>query len=81
LLALGTEGLTDPDEVPDLPKEPAARFMRVWVLGRHRLRCGDSTSPHDVEILLAGVAPHLMVTDPPSGVSYDPAWRKRAGPT
>src|SRR6202049_4635129 len=45
----------------------------------HRLICGDSTSKDDVDALLAGVRPHLMVTDPPYGRSYDPAWRKRAG--
>jgi DNA modification methylase len=48
-------------------------------MGGHRLICGDSTSKDDVDALLAGVSPHLMVTDPPYGVSYDPAWRKRAG--
>jgi len=45
----------------------------------HRLICGDSTSKDDVDALLAGVSPHLMVTEPPYGVSYDPSWRKRAG--
>ena len=79
LTAGSTEGLTDPDTVPDLPTNPIARLGDVWVLGRHRLMCGDSTSSDDVEKLLAGIKPHLMVTDPPYGVSYDPAWRKRAG--
>jgi DNA modification methylase len=79
LAAQFTEGLTDPDVVPDLPTDPVARDGDVWVLGRHRLLCGDSTSREDVQKLLAGVSPHLMVTDPPYGVSYDPAWRKRAG--
>ena len=41
--------------------------------------CGDSTSHDDVGKLLAGIKPHLMITDPPYGVNYDPAWRKRAG--
>ena len=44
LAAQFTEGLTDPDAVPDLPSEPIARTGDVWVLGRHRLVCGDSTS-------------------------------------
>jgi DNA modification methylase len=79
LLAQGTEGLTDPDDVPELPDIPITQMGDIWVLGRHRLLCGDSTSAADVERLLAGVAPHLMVTDPPYGVNYDPAWRKRAG--
>jgi DNA modification methylase len=50
----------------------------LWLLGRHRLLCGDSTVATDVERVLGGVEPHLMVTDPPYGVSYDPAWRNRA---
>jgi hypothetical protein len=79
LTAPSTEGLTDPDDVPDLPAEPTTRLGDVWLLGSHRLLCGDSTSPEDVQKLLAGIKPHLMVTDPPYGVSYDPAWRKRAG--
>jgi DNA modification methylase len=79
LAAQFTEGLTDPDDVPDLPSEPVARPGDLWVLGTHRLICGDSTSHDDTKRLLAGVKPHLMVTDPPYGVNYDPAWRKRAG--
>jgi hypothetical protein len=41
----------------------------LWILGRHRLLCGDSTVATDVERVLAGVEPHLMVTDPPSGLN------------
>jgi hypothetical protein len=77
--ALLTQGLTDPDDVPELPTEPVARAGDLWVLGPHRLLCGDSTSPGDVKKLLSGVKPHLMITDPPYGVNYEPAWRKRAG--
>ena len=50
----------------------------LWCLGRHRLLCGDSTVAADVERVLGGVEPHLMVTDPPYGFEYDPAWRNRA---
>lgn len=79
LAARATEGLTDPDVVPDLPIYPVTRPGDLWVLGTHRLFCGNSTCREDAARLLAGVKPHLMVTDPPYGVSYDPAWRKRAG--
>ncbi|TCH99201.1 site-specific DNA-methyltransferase, partial [Roseococcus sp. SYP-B2431] len=74
-----TAGLTDPDEVPAPPEIPVSRAGDVWVLGRHRIICGDATDPVVVEAVLAGVRPHLMVTDPPYGVNYDPAWRNRAG--
>ena len=78
-LAEPTAGLTDPDDVPAAPELPVSRTGDVWLLGRHRLLCGDSTDPATVERALAGVRPHLMVTDPPYGVDYDPAWRNRAG--
>ena len=79
LLAKPTkDGLTDPDDVPETPTEPVSALGDVWVLGKHRLMCGDSTNAEHVARLLAGVQPHLMVTDPPYGVAYDPAWRNEA---
>ena len=48
-------------------------------MGNHRLLCGDATSDTDVARLLGPVRPHLMVTDPPYGVAYDPAWRNDVG--
>jgi DNA modification methylase len=78
LLIDATDGLTDPDEVPEVPETPVSRLGDVWVLGRHRLVCGDSTDAAVVAAVLAGVRPHLMVTDPPYGVAYDPAWRNAA---
>ncbi|MGE3990875.1 site-specific DNA-methyltransferase [Pseudorhodoplanes sp.] len=72
-------GLTDPDEVPEPPANPVARAGDLWILGRHRLLCGDSTRAADVKKVLGGVQPHLMVTDPPYGVEYDPGWRATAG--
>lgn len=78
LLAERTEGLTDPDDVPPLPETPVSRPGDLWMLGRHRLLCGDATTADDVARVLAGVQPHLMVTDPPYGVEYDPDWRNRA---
>jgi hypothetical protein len=78
LLADKTEGLTDPDAAPPLSEHPVSQLGDLWLLGRHRLLCGDSTVATDVERVLAGVEPHLMVTDPPYGVNYDPDWRNRA---
>jgi DNA modification methylase len=73
-------GLTDPDEVPDVPAEPVSKPGDVWILGRHRVMCGDSTNAHDVGMLFAGGGmPRLMVTDPPYGVQYDAKWRNNAG--
>ena len=72
------EGLTDPDDVPDAPESPTTRLGDLYVLGDHRLLCGDSTNHKDVEKLLNGQKPLLMVTDPPYGVNYDPNWRNEA---
>ncbi len=69
------EGETDPDDVPGLPVNPVTRDGDVWLLGKHRLVCGDATQADTVEKCLNGVEPHLMVTDPPYGVEYDPEWR------
>lgn len=80
LLANGGQrgGDKDPDAVPPAPVAPISRLGDVWLCGRHRLACGDSTSAEDVARLLAGAMPHLMVTDPPYGVEYDPNWRNEA---
>lgn len=77
LLADKTEGLTDPDEVPEAPAEPVSVLGDVWLLGKHRIVCGDSTDADVVAKCLNGVVPHLMVTDPPYGVEYDPRWREK----
>ena len=74
-----SEAADGEDDFPDAPAEPVSRAGDLWLLGRHRLLCGDATVPADVERLLGGVRPHLMVTDPPYGVEYDPAWRNEAG--
>lgn len=79
LLADKTEGLTDPDDVPDAPEIPVTVDGDVWLLGRHRIICGSSTEADTVDKVLNGVEPHLMVTDPPYGVEYDPSWRNLAG--
>jgi len=75
LTSRANQGLTDPDAVPDVPDRPVSHAGDVWVMGRHRLVCGDATKAEDVARCLAGVTPHLMVSDPPYGVAYDPSWR------
>jgi hypothetical protein len=77
LADLGSSGLTDPDSVPEVPDQPVTRPGDVLLLGKHRVGCGDSTSEADVATVLAGSRPHLMITDPPYGVEYDPSWRAR----
>ena len=79
LQLFGSESLSDPDDVPEAPVEPVTQPGDLWLLGPHRLLCGDSTDASNVARVLAGVVPHLMVTDPPYGVEYDPAWRARSG--
>jgi hypothetical protein len=68
-------GLTDPDDVPETPEEPYVKPGELYVLGEHRLLCGDATKPEDVERLLHGAAPTLLATDPPYGVQLDQTWR------
>jgi DNA modification methylase len=71
LLAEETEGLTDEDAVPDVPENPVTVLGDVWLLGDHRLMCGDSTSIDAVEKLMGGVTPNAIVTDPPYGIGID----------
>jgi len=66
------EGLTDPDAVPEPPDEPLTKPGDLWVLGDHRLMCGDSSSAEDVDRLLDGQPIHLVNTDPPYNVKVEP---------
>ena len=65
-----TEGLTDEDEVPELPEEPKTKLGDIYILGNHRLMCGDSTSIDAVEKLMNGNKADMVFTDPPYGVDY-----------
>ncbi len=73
------EGFTDPDDAPPLQDDPISKVGDVWLLGSHRLVCGDCTVPEFVDHCLDGARPNLMVTDPPYGVNYDPSHRVRSG--
>ena len=66
-----TEGLTDEDAVPEAPEVPVTVEGDVWLLGRHRLMCGDSTSIDAVERLMGGRAVDLIFTDPPYNVAFN----------
>ena len=70
-LAEPTEGLTDEDAVPDVPEQPVTVEGDVWLLGRHRLMCGDSTSIDAVERLMAGRKADMVFTDPPYNVAFN----------
>ena len=76
-LAEPTEGLTDEDAVPEVPAVPVTVEGDVWILGRHRLMCGDSTSIDAVDKLMAGRKADMVFTDPPYGVSYEGGHNKK----
>jgi len=66
------EGHCDPDEVPAPPDEALTRPGDLWILGNHRLLCGDSSKAEDVDRLLEGATIHLCNTDPPYNVRVEP---------
>ena len=73
-----TEGLTDEDAVPDVPDEPITKLGDVWIMGNHRLMCGDSTSVDAVDSLMNGKKADMVFTDPPYGVSYQSNMRTKS---
>lgn len=62
------EGLTDADDVPEVPEEPTTKPGDLWILGEHRLLCGDSTKAEDVERLMDGKKADMVFTDPPYAI-------------
>jgi len=89
LFADATEGLTDPDDVPDPPAETVTQLGDVWILGMHRLMCGDCTDPGVVAVVMADRLADLIVTSPPynqridtfkpSGMHKEHGWVKKVG--
>lgn len=71
MLVEETEGLTDEDAVPDVPDNPVTVEGDVWLLGNHRLMCGDSTSIDAVEALCGEHRADMWLTDPPYNVAYE----------
>lgn len=65
------EGLTDEDAVPELPETPVTKEGDIWILGNHRLMCGDSTDAGTVALLMNGDKADMVFTDPPYGVDYE----------
>ena len=63
------------DNAPPLAESAVTELGDVWVMGEHRLVCGDSTDPANAALAAGGRKPTLMVTDPPYGVDYDPSFR------
>ena len=63
-------GLTDEDYVPDVQPDPVSKIGDVWLLGKHRVMCGDSTSIDAVELLMGGSLADQLITDPPYNVAY-----------
>jgi hypothetical protein len=63
------EGLTEDDVCPEVPADPKSVPGDVWILGNHRLMCGDSTAVTDVDTLMADATPEFIYTDPPYGIS------------
>jgi DNA modification methylase len=64
------EGNTDHDEVPEAPEDPITKPGDLWILGNHRLLCGDSTNIQHVERLMDGQKADMVFTDPPYGIAY-----------
>lgn len=82
LLALEIDqGFFDEDDCPGVAEDPITKHGDVWILGNHRLMCGDSTVQTDYDTLMNGQSPNTMITDPPYGVKYEAGWRSEAKDT
>ncbi len=72
-----TDGLTDPDDAPAVQENPVTVPGDVWVMGKHRLLCGDSTSIDDLAKLTQGSLVDMWLTDPPYNVAYEGATKEK----
>jgi len=70
-------GLTEDDAIPDVPIDPVSKLGDLWILGNHRLLCGDATLAADVQTLMAGQLADMAFTDPPYNVNYGNSARFR----
>jgi ParB-like nuclease domain len=77
LLQFSDQGGDEPS--PPGERDPVSARQDLWICGEHRIMCGDATRADGVGRLFGLARPELMVTDPPYGVNYDPAWREEAG--
>jgi DNA modification methylase len=75
--AEANDGLTDPDAVPEVPENPVSLPGDVWLLGEHRLLCGDATTPGAYERVLADRYANMVFTDPPFNVNYSQPSKQR----
>jgi DNA modification methylase len=71
------QGLTDEDAVPETPKEASTKLGDIYILGKHRLMCGDSTSITDMEKLIDEQPVDMCLTDPPYNVAYEGATKEK----
>lgn len=78
LLAKKTNGLTDEDAVPDVKENPKSKLGDIFILGNHRLMCGDATIQSDVEKLMNKSLADMVFTDPPYGVNYQSNMRTKS---
>lgn len=72
-----SHGLADKDSVPEVPEDPITKPGDVWIMGEHRLMCGDGTSVDDVGVLMNGEMADLFLTDPPYNVDYSGGTKDR----
>lgn len=70
-ISLQQEDIQEDDYSIQIPDEPKAKPGQIWQLGEHRLMCGDSTKPKDVECLMNGQLADMLLTDPPYNVDYE----------